>query len=220
MFAFAIVTMPAAASSRSRPSRDARPPTASAARSRSSARSPPRKQARVDPAQDDVRVGDRRLVTAEAVARRARHGAGAPGPDAERATVVDVGDRAAARADRLDVDHGNEERVAGDLRVACRGFGDPRSLTIPMSADVPPMSKVIKRLRPAGPPAQEAPRTPAAGPERSSVTGFSAAASALATPPWTSSRASPRSRRRPRAPAPGARGSGLSAPRRRSYRRS
>ncbi len=59
----------------------------------------------------------------------------------------------------------------------------PLSVTIPMSADVPPMSNVISRSRPASAPAHWPPRMPAAGPESSSVTGRSAAACTLATPP-------------------------------------
>ena len=59
----------------------------------------------------------------------------------------------------------------------------PSSVTIPMSAEVPPMSNVISRVRSASAPAHWPPRMPAAGPESRSVTGRSAAAWTLATPP-------------------------------------
>ena len=59
----------------------------------------------------------------------------------------------------------------------------PASVTRPMSALVPPMSKEISRRRPARAPAHCAPSTPAAGPESISVTGRSAASATLATPP-------------------------------------
>ena len=48
------------------------------------------------------------------------------------------------------------------------------STTMPMSALVPPISKVISRLRPASSPTQAPPSTPAARPERSVSAGRSA----------------------------------------------
>src|SRR6266478_7012705 len=53
----------------------------------------------IEVAEDKVGVGDGRLRPAEAVTCGPRLGAGAPGPDLERAGVVGVGDRAAAGAD-------------------------------------------------------------------------------------------------------------------------
>ena len=58
----------------------------------------------VDVAEHDERVGDRRVVPAPAVARRTGHGAGRPRTDPEHPAGVDPADRAAAGADRLDVD--------------------------------------------------------------------------------------------------------------------
>ena len=87
------------------------------------ARAPLRRRARtplsgrrgVEPAQHQVRVGDRRLAAAAPVgggpglrARRAR-------PHAQRAAAVAPADRAAAGADRVDVDHRQRQRAAADL---------------------------------------------------------------------------------------------------------
>ena len=80
---------------------------------------------RIDAAEDDVGVADRRFRAALPVARRTGGGARAPWADAERAALVDVRDRAAAGADRVHVEHRHEERVATDPRVARRGLGDP-----------------------------------------------------------------------------------------------
>ena len=97
----------------------------------------------------------------------------------------------------------------------------PCSVTIPMSADVPPMSNVISRRRSASAPAHCPPRTPAAGPDSSRVTGRSAALCTLARPPldiitWRSRRTPSRSG--PLRAAPGTARS--SARRRRSCTRS
>ena len=61
-----------------------------------------------------MRVGDRRLGTAGAVAHRARVGAGRLRSHLERALGTDPGDRAAARADGDDVDHRDLARVGAD----------------------------------------------------------------------------------------------------------
>ena len=58
------------------------------------------------------------------------------------------------------------------------------STTMPMSALVPPMSKVISRSRPASAPTQPPPRTPAARPDSSVSAGFSATIAGVATPPF------------------------------------
>ncbi len=79
----------------------------------------------VDPPEHDVRVGQRRLLAALPVRGGAGRGTGAARADAEGAALVDVGDRAAAGADRVDVDHRHEQRVAGDPRVAGRRLADP-----------------------------------------------------------------------------------------------
>ncbi len=60
----------------------------------------------------------------------------------------------------------------------------PLPVTTPMSADVPPTSKVTRWSRPEARPAWAPPSTPAAGPESSSVTGSRAACATGATPPF------------------------------------
>ncbi len=78
---------------------------------------PPRKSSGEQPAEVDQRVGRRRLGAAAAVGGRARHGAGRARPDAIDAARIDVRDRAAAGADRVDVDHRDHRLVRADLRV-------------------------------------------------------------------------------------------------------
>ena len=62
---------------------------------------------------DEVGVGDRGKLAA-AVAGRTGIGAGALGTDPERAAAIDVGDRAAARAHRVDVDDGQADGEVAD----------------------------------------------------------------------------------------------------------
>ena len=69
------------------------------------------------PAEDQVRVGHRGLLAATAVAGRAGVGARALRADAQRAAAVDPRDRAAARADRVDVDHRQADGQPGDLAL-------------------------------------------------------------------------------------------------------
>ena len=59
--------------------------------------SPPRKLSRIEPAEHDVGVGDRRLGAAAAIADRAGLGARAVRTDLERADVVDPGDASRRR---------------------------------------------------------------------------------------------------------------------------
>jgi hypothetical protein len=66
-------------------------------------------------AQNEVRVGDRGLGPAAPVARRPRLGARAARTHAQGAARVAPGDRAAAGADGVDVDHGQRQRPAADL---------------------------------------------------------------------------------------------------------
>ena len=63
-------------------------------------------------------VRDGRLAAAAAVADGARHGARALRPDrSSAARVQDARDRAAARADGHDVDHGQADRPVADAAV-------------------------------------------------------------------------------------------------------
>ena len=58
------------------------------------------------------------------------------------------------------------------------------STTIPMSAEVPPTSKVINEVRPESPPVHAPPSTPAAGPDSKVTTGRSDTIAAVAAPPF------------------------------------
>ena len=69
------------------------------------------------PAERDDGVGCRRLRATLVVGRRARHGAGRAGTDAEDAAGVDVRDRTAAGTNGVDVDHRDHGLVRTDLRV-------------------------------------------------------------------------------------------------------
>ena len=79
---------------------------------------------------------------------------------------VDPRDRAAACADRVDVDHRREQRIAGDPEVPRRRRRDPAVVDADVGG-IPPTSKVISLRRLDWPPAQAPPSTPAAGPESS-----------------------------------------------------
>ena len=82
-------------------------------------------------AADQVRVGNRGLGAAPPVAGGAGLGAGRARADPEHAAVVPPHDRAAARAHRHDVEHGNADGQAVDLGVA----GEHRR-AVPHEADV------------------------------------------------------------------------------------
>ncbi len=71
-----------------------------------------------EPAEHEVRVGDRRLLAAAAVRGWSRLGAGADRADAQRAARVDPGDRAAAGADLGQLDDRRADRVARATRRA------------------------------------------------------------------------------------------------------
>ena len=76
---------------------------------------------RVQVAEQEVRVGDRGLGAAAGVAGGAGIRPGRLWPDPKRAAVVEPADRAAAGADRVDVDHRQLDHPAADLA----GVGAP-----------------------------------------------------------------------------------------------
>ena len=80
--------------------------------------------AAVEAAQHDVGVGHGGAVAAAAVGGRSRHGAGRARPDLEGAGLVDEGDRAAAGADRVHVDHRHQHGEARDPGVARRRLAE------------------------------------------------------------------------------------------------
>ena len=81
-------------------------------------------QGRGDAPEHQIGVGDGRLAAAVRIAHRSGLGAGAARPDLEVAFAADPGDRAAAGADGLDVDHRDAHReradraAIGDVRPA------------------------------------------------------------------------------------------------------
>ena len=122
---------------------------------------------------------------AAAVGGGAGHGAGAARPDAEGAAMIDVGDRAAAGADRVDVDHRQQQREAGDRGAARVGLGkaavDDNADVGAGSADVEGDQACAVR---SSSPTQAPPSTPAASPDSSVITGRSATMAGVATPPF------------------------------------
>ena len=81
-------------------------------------------QRRWNPPQHEIGVGDGRLTAAVRIAHRSGLGAGAARADLEMTFAADPGDRTAAGADGLDVDHRDPHRkrtdrsAIGDLRLA------------------------------------------------------------------------------------------------------
>src|SRR5262249_3073428 len=66
------------------------------------------------PSQDEIGIGDGGLGATQSVAHRARLGAGALRPNTKR-THLSAGDRPAAGANLLDIDHGNLHRQPGGI---------------------------------------------------------------------------------------------------------
>ena len=89
------------------------------------------KIAGIEKAEDDVGVGHRRAVAAFAIAGRAGIGAGALGPDVQDSARIDRRDRAAAGAQRVDV-----EARQRDLGHAHRLFAGERGLAALEQRDV------------------------------------------------------------------------------------
>ena len=104
--------------------------------------------ARVEPAEEEVRVGDGRLRAAAPVAGGAGIGAGALRPDAQAARL-EPGERAAAGADRVDVDERHQDGSPSSS-VSVETVGRPSTIRL-RSNDVPPMS-TQSRFGPAGRP--------------------------------------------------------------------
>ena len=123
------------------------------------------------PAEQQLGVGRGRALRRRGRSRRARVGARGLRADAKDAARVDVGDRAAARADRVDVDHRHHRLVVADLRVeqvahpqlAARSDADVGR----RAADVERDDVVVARHLPA----QIPPIRPATGPDISRFTG-------------------------------------------------
>ena len=175
--------MPCAVAITSRPSRSASRAIAAAREILADRHAPAEQMRRVERLQHDIGVGDGGLVVAAAVADRARIGAGAARPDLEQPAGIDIGDRAAAGADGVDVEHRRLDRIAVHDRLAGE-LGLRRSAAAPRRCEVPPMSKVMRLAKPAMRADACAATTPVLGPESTVRTGSRAAASKPITPPF------------------------------------
>jgi hypothetical protein len=71
----------------------------------------------IEIAEDEVGIGHGRFGTALPVARRPRIGPGDLRADLQQAHLVDPADRAAAGAQRLDLDHRHADAVAQEIDV-------------------------------------------------------------------------------------------------------
>jgi hypothetical protein len=98
-----------------------------------------------DEPEQDVRVGDGRLVAAEAVARRAWHGARAPRPDVQALRRVEPRDRAAAGADLGDVDRRDPDQLAAAAEQAAPRRERGADLVLVAARDTPSLDQ--RRLR-------------------------------------------------------------------------
>ena len=143
---------------------------------------PAEKARRVEIAQHQVGVGDRRLGAALAVAGRARNRTGARRADMQDAALVDPRDRAAAGADAGDVEAVERDRVAGDAAVRWPGPAAPSTIS-EMSVLVPPMSNGIRLPSPTSRAAWTLPATPPAGPDSTAPAASRPASAIGATPP-------------------------------------
>ena len=77
----------------------------------------------VEPAEDQIGVGYGRFLAAAAISCRTRNGAGAARPDPKGAALIDVGDRAAASTDCMNIDHRHQQRKSCDRSAARIGLG-------------------------------------------------------------------------------------------------
>ena len=118
MLALITVTTPSAASRSVMPSSRASSPITRRAATSSSDMPPPRKLPRSSRPSTTLASVTVARVAAAAVGGRPRHGAGRARPDLEGAGLVDEGDRAAAGADRVHVDHRHQHGEARDPGVA------------------------------------------------------------------------------------------------------
>ena len=182
MLALTTRTIPAAASTVERPSGS---PTnlSTAARERSSRsrRRPPRKASGFEVAEDDVGVGDGRLGAALVVTGGAGVGAGAARADPQGVAGVDPADRAAAGADRVDVDRGHADRLALDLDLAAH-----RGAAVFDQADVEAGAAHVDRDQVRRRPSRRSGAPPpgaAAGPEARMLTGRRRISGTRAQPP-------------------------------------
>ncbi len=150
-------------------------------------------RARAQPAQHELGVGDGRVLAAQPVGGGAGARAGALRADMQQAGIVDPGDRAAAGADRVDLHRRRREVIAvdrefvGDRHLAARHHHHVAARAADLHRD---QVGLLTRCR-AQP--LSAP-TPAAGPDRTSITGRAATRSTETAPPLLCSSSSERGR--------------------------
>jgi hypothetical protein len=77
----------------------------------------------IQPAEHEIGIGHRGLGAASSIGGRSGIGPGAARADAKSAGAVDIGDRPAAGADRVDIDHRRQHRVSSDPCVSGRRLG-------------------------------------------------------------------------------------------------
>ncbi len=185
MLELMMVRMPSAASLTARPSSSAsRATDRLRARPDRGVMPPPRKScgsSRPSTRLASVTVG---ASPPRAIGGRTGHRAGALRADAEGAAAVDMRDRAAAGADRVDVDHRHQQREAGDRGRARIGLGEH---AVDDDADIGAGAADVEgdqALPLDRSPIQAPPSTPAARPESKRQRRLLASpSSAVATPP-------------------------------------
>ena len=122
----------------------------------------------IEQAQHDVGVGDRGRGAAQAIARGPGDGARALGTDVEDATLVDMSDGAAPRAERVDVDGGQGDLarphrlVARQLRLAALKQRDVRGGAAHVEGDEVPVREQSRGM-PATRDASRGPREHGSG---------------------------------------------------------
>ena len=93
----------------------------------------------IEPAEDEVGVGDRRLGTAAPIADRTGIGARALRPDLDQCGCIDARDRAAARSDRCTSTIGTWIGIAYSISISFETAGWALRISA-TSVEVPPMS--------------------------------------------------------------------------------
>jgi hypothetical protein len=99
---------------------------------------------RIEIAEEQVGVGDRRLFAAQSVARRSRIRAGRVRTDAQGTTRIDPGDAAPTGADLGEIDRGNLDRHPGSLASAAEAA---RAADVEVVGDVGPTVTHDTRFR-------------------------------------------------------------------------
>ena len=145
-----------------------------------------RESVRIEIAENDICVGDGRFRSPLSVAGRTRPRFGGAGPDMQQVERIEIGDRAAARADFDEIDAGQEDRQAASLR-GTRGprhfqMGGPDRMRQALAV-VPPTSTATTDGRSRDRAICAAAMTPATGPDSTIRLGNREATTVVAIPP-------------------------------------